>query len=49
MMAEDYSEKSIGMEKMKKSIDRSIDSSDKVDDFSFVYNGPAICRVRSEA
>jgi hypothetical protein len=45
MMAEDYSEKSIGMEKMKK----SIDSSDKVDDFSFICNGPAICRVRSEA
>ena len=49
MMAEDYSEKSISMEKMKKSIDRSIDSSDKVGDFSFICKGPAICRVRSEA
>jgi len=49
MMAEDYSEKSISMEKMKKPIDRSIDSSDKVDDFSFICNGPANCRVRCEA
>jgi len=43
MMAEDYSEKSISMEKMKKSIDRARN------DFSFICNGPAICRVRSEA
>ena len=43
-MAEDYSEKSINMEKMKK----SIDSSDEVDDVSFICTGPAICRVRSE-
>jgi hypothetical protein len=42
MMAEDYSEKSISMEKMKKSIDRARN------DFSFICNGPAICRVRSE-
>jgi len=49
MMAEDSSEKSISMEKMKKSVDRSIDSSDKVDDFSFICNGPTICMVRSEA
>ena len=47
MMAEDYSEKSMSMEKMKKSIDQ-IDSSDEVDDVSFICNGPAICMVRSE-
>jgi len=45
MMAEDYSEKSISMEKMKK----SIDSSDEVDDVSFICNCPAISGVRSEA
>ena len=49
MMAEDYSGKSISMERMKKSIDQSIDSSDKVDGFSFICDGPAIFRVRSGA
>ena len=48
MTEEDYSEKAISMEKMKKSIDRSIESSDKVDDLSYICNGPAICRVRFE-
>ena len=48
IMAEDYSEKSISMEKDEE-VDRSIDSSDEVDDVSFICNGPAICRVRSGA